>query len=248
MKKFISIIFIMMTGLMTMSCHKMKSPVEYTTVKFDYKMVEGNSMVKSSSGNEIVNEINNLLPEKITITLTSLTDKNEYTCETGKIVTLPVGEYNIRFHDNYTYRTSSIPTFEINQNITISKDIKNYTINATYTCCAIIYDTKEVKSLSIVSIYDNKDSQYPNCHGFGTFEKIFFYNTHDSYADKYILDLITYPDDPDFVSTKIKLTKSYNKTSLFIEPGKYYYIHPNTVTKTENNINVKFPDWKKGEI
>lgn len=245
MKKFITFIFIMVTGLTMMSCHKMKNPVECTIVKFSYRMVESNSMVKSSSDNEIVEFINSLLPEKITVTLKSLTDGNSYTCETGKTVTLPVGEYSVQYEEKGNQYISSTPMFKIKQNITISKDISNYDLDAIYTCCGIIYDMKEVKSASIHYINDSSHSY--TCSGkiFGTNENIFFYKPE---TRTYVLELTVYPDDPDFVSTKIVLTSTYNKENLFIETGKYYYVHPNTVTKTDNTINIKYPEWEKGII
>lgn len=236
----------MMTELAMMSCHKMKNPVEYATVKFGYRMVESNSMVKSSSDNEIVELINSLLPEKITVTLKSLTDGNSYTCETGKTVTLPVGEYSVKYEyeKGYSYFTYSKPMFKINQNITISKDASNYTLNATYTCCGIVYDMKEVKSASIYKITDKGHSYSCGGSNLGTTEKVFFFKP----SSGYVLSLTVYPDDPDFVSTEITFTSTYNKKDLFVEPGKYYYIHPNTVTKTDNAISVKYPEWEKGII
>lgn len=253
MKKFITIIFATIVAMVSLaSCSKMETPTEYATVTFGYQMVESNSMVatKAFTNKDIVDVITSALPTTMTMTLKDNDTKLTYTMKIGEPITLPLGTYSVSYEHPAYSRTTTTPTFNIKDNcIEITKSTTSYTLNAEYTCFAVVVDLTEISTL----YYGTSSGNKPNIIKKGEMGVIFVpsivrESSTLSYSYTSISFTLVADAESSFETTTIYFNSTYEKGKVLYEYGKYYIIHPNTVDKASTSFGVSFPEWEEGEL
>lgn len=214
-------------------------------------------MTKSVEHDKIVELISNNLPE-LTLGLCSKETGVAYSCKTNEKITLPEGVYTImysqkteRYAGDYlpgngepleTPQLSKKPQIKMKESeITISRELTKVSLNAEFDCFAIVANKVETQKVVLAqwvgSIYPKLTDV--NCQ-FLSNENIcisFLAKKPGTYTFNVI------PSD----ETQY-MPKEYAIHSYDLQNGKYYWLHPYSVTNTSTSIHVEYPDWEEGRL
>lgn len=193
------------------------------------------------------------LPQWMDITLTNVSTTEKITATTGELVTLPVGEYAVSGHFNPT-RTQGVigtavylslqPAIYIDQNVTIYSGAVSYTLDAIYRSWVLAVDGDEVSKWTMIMDYKETPVDFLLD---GTTWWIF---CTGEISNRFITTKVTPTDTDGHAVTTFNLATSASYAAsndgYFVEPGKWYWLHPEEATTSNSTMGLRFPDWTYG--
>lgn len=226
------------------SCKKhnnTEKPTPMVTISFEQRIVEGHSMVRSTS-NDFLDIIAEQTPKTVTVTLKNTDLNKTYTCKSTESIEVPVGNYTISAKSatpelvgetTSIYKTPLIKQSSIQTIITTATN--TIAINLSYQCYAVFALVDECSSCSVRSGYLYQVPQV---------DKYFVcYPTQDV-----TVRLTPYTDSTEFAQTDFDFVTTYDKDNIFAEFGKYYVVHPTKIDATTSSFDIQFPTMQEGEI
>lgn len=232
-------------ALVMYSCNKntdVENPM--VTISFDQQLISSNSMTRTTS-NEFLNIIEEQTPTYVNVTLKNLDLNKTFTCKSNESITIPIGNYEISSsNESKTYSNVSgggkkfaLPQLKGNTfNYTINNNTKTITLNVYYNCYAIFALIDECKS---VSCPDNVGS---GGYSFGKQGK--YYVSYFQNGCK--INITPYDDSNDFISISYTFSTTYDVNKVYAEYGKYYVIHPQSVSKTNSQFIINLDKMEEG--
>lgn len=236
--------------LLTIACSKDKKEdiiLQQTmvTVSFEHRIVEGNSMLRSTS-NDFLDIIAEQTPKVVTITLENTDLQKTYKCQSNEQITIPVGNYTISAASQHSSSETignvgkyfhTKPSIGLSKSsIQITTSTNKIPLNLSYTCYAIFALIDECKSCHMYL-----HSEY------GDFPKKGKYYIAYGKSDLNV-QLIPYDNSSEFTSAIIRFVTSYDVTNTFAEFGKYYIIHPTRVDTATSSFDITMPEMQEGVI
>jgi hypothetical protein len=217
------------------------------TISFDQQLVSSNSMTRTTS-NEFLDIIEEQTPSYVNVTLKNLDLNKTFTCESNETITIPIGNYKIsaEYIGQYVQLSSAgndkmyerpiinCKTF----NHTISSNTTNITLNVYYNCYAIFALIDECKSVTTPSSYVSGGNLSLGKQGkyyVGYFNK-----------ENTTINLTPYDNSNDFITTTYNFSTTYDVNKVYVEYGKYYVIHPQSVSKTNSQFIINLDKMEEG--
>lgn len=219
------------------------------TVSFNIGGVRSGTLTKAGDGIEaaLAATAPTQTPE-LTIQSTSVALR-KYTARPGESITLPVGEYRV----TATYTPSVAgdaagcnifrqPSYKVDDTITVTEDEDSYTVDASYTCFALVIDYGECsKYRHYHAAYGWRDFSYFTGSGYGVAYIDFAANWS---ANPYRITAVP-TDAVNHEETAYSLVHS-GTDGVLVEAGKWYMFSPDEVTTASGSLSVVLPDWAQG--
>lgn len=235
-------------ALVMYSCNKntdVENPM--VTISFDQQLVSSNSMTRNTS-NEFLNIIETQTPTYVNVTLKNLDLNKTFTCKSNESITIPIGNYEISAKCatpsyEYVIGTSGsmykTPIIKCNSfSHFISNTSQVVTLNCFYNCYAVFALIDECKSC-VAYYYDDNVNFYKT----GKYYIAYFNYTESRGMD---IRLTPYDDSNDFITTTYNFSTTYNVNNVYAEYGKYYVIHPQSVSKTNSQFTINLDKMEEG--
>lgn len=231
-------------ALAIVSCKKhndTEQPTPMVTISFEHRIVEGHSMVRSTS-NDFLDIIEEQTPQSVTVWLKNTDLNKTYHCESTESITIPVGNYKVSAQ-SYTnlsdYLLYSKPLLKMPETATnIGTTTGKITLNLSYNCYAIFALIDECRYVE-AQRSNFSDVEFP---------KVGKYYVGYFYHDGITIDILPYTDSSEFSANKYTFVTTYNPTDTFAEFGKYYVVHPTKIDSTTSSFDVQFPTMEEGAI
>ncbi len=229
---------LLIAAILAVSCAKQD---ELATLSFGLKGVTEHSMTKAYV-DDVQAIIASRMPETITLQLTRTKSGKHYSVATGETITLPVGEYtvtasiapaSVAAFPRPGMWSSSTPSISINESITIVAGTSSYALTPTFNCFAIA-------ALEECASYSYKhQSATGSVTGNGI--KVGFFQWDNNYE----LTVTAIPTDYD-ARDDTKFT--FGGVGVHATNGKFYVLHPDTVTTEEGGFTFDTGTWIEGNI
>lgn len=256
-KKIFSFMLVIMASLMIFSCNKVNTDTEkLVNVVFNYRLVESNSMyaTKAMANEAILLDIQSCLPEYISLVIQGTNQTTgTYTVKSGEETQIPVGTYRVSgaFYSgqvgdliNTNCYFTSQPYISINTNITIVEGTTNYSVPATFNSFAFVIDYDEVKTAQYRDI-----SYLLKNVPFQRFDNIGLVFCQGSYKDIPLQMVITPLDETKYRETDFGFsTNSTTQRYTYVEPGKFYKLHPWAVEASGPIVGLNIPNFEEGVV
>lgn len=238
-----------------LSCSKQES-AHYQEVVFEYNLVEEYSMTKTIDHSAIKGIISNAIPSTIRPAFYLNGDKSQgINVELGSSITMKVGTYSVEWAncpnsianviDGETYFAKT-PQLNISAEVKVVPGTTEYTIPATFKSFAIVADATEVSRVQYLTIGgDFVDIDFFTMSGDNM---IIFVN--GEFTDTGVLKLCLIPADNTRKTTYIFLSNKVESvgeiSTVHIDYGRYYVIHPEAITEVGSLFNLDIPEWDCG--
>ena len=242
---------------MLLACAKVSKPTEkLVTVTFDYRLVEENSMyvTKAIANEEVVFDIQQCLPSSISLVLQGTgTTKGTYTIKSGEATQVPVGTYNVTgtsfgaqigdLINTNCYFTDK-PYITINTSVTIVEGTSQYSVVARFNSFCIVVDFDEITKATYKNI-----SAATKEITFNRYDNVGLIFCQGTYTDVPLKITLTPSDATRYQETEFGFsTNSATQKYTYVEPGKFYKLHPATLGSYGPTIGVGFPAFEEGAV
>ena len=199
------------------------------------------------------NAIVETLPLTMELTLTNVKTTERVTAYTGEPITLPVGEYAVSgyFHPTKVQNVvgtgiflSYQPSIYIDQNVDINNGETSYILDASFRSWVLAAETGEVSKWTMIMDYKETPVEFLIDN-----TTMWIFCTGDASA-RFITTKV-YPSDEEHYSTttfNISTNAAYalNNGGYFVEPGKWYWLHPEEATTSSATMGLRYPNWSEG--
>lgn len=267
MKKFILILVVVFAGFVTMSCKKVETVPEYSSVTFSVSLFgDGVPMTKAVSTSDAFDFIQNCMPTYYDLTLMNLSTGNVYSCKTGENIIIPNGEYSVRTRTDYKFFDALYGTW-------YSKDIGNGCDNSRYRYFlsvgshsyltrgpkVLVNETVTVtenntftltgKILSSAIVYDTSLIEKLEGNMGGDTYEIQCSLTNGEDIGVFFIIKSTYGKITLTVTPKQNIEAEVTKISFDLndlEDGKFYTLSPNMVSRSNIGGIVSTDEWRVG--
>ena len=231
------------------ACQKEQGVVKF---KVNYSLVEENSLTKAIASEQVMDAVAQTLPPSI-----SLIFKNEKgatsVVNSGTETSLAPGTYSVtgssyggavgdivNTNCYFTYQ----PYIVISDKITITQGVSNYTVNGTIKSFAIAVDFDEIASAT----YQNNLSE-PVEVPFKKYDNLGFIYAQGDYSNVPLQITLTPQNTSKYQVTSFGFsTNSTTQKYTYVEPGKYYKLHPAAKGGSGPVVGVGFPDFVEGIV
>ena len=231
------------------ACQKEQGDVKF---KVNYSLVEENSLTKAIASEQVMDAVAQTLPASI-----SLIFKNEKgatsVVNSGMETSLAPGTYSvtgssyggavgdiINTNCYFTYQ----PYIVISDQITITQWVSNYTVNGTIKSFAIAVDYDEIASAT----YQNNMSE-PVEVPFKRYDNLGFIYAQGDYSNVPLQITLTPLNTSKYQVTSFGFsTNSTTQKYTYVEPGKYYKLHPAAKGSSGPVVGVAFADFTEGIV
>ena len=230
-------IFCLMAFVMY-SCNKntdVENPM--VTISFDQQLVSSNSMTRTTS-NEFLDIIEEQTPTYVNVTLKNLDLNKTFTCKSNESITIPLGNYEVSGYyngSNIYGLMNNAPNLKCdNFSVNIKYDTKTITLNTYYNCYTVFALIDECKTCNY---------SYHNYYGFPKKNKYYVAYFESGNAE---VILTPYDDSTEFITTTYNFSTTYTIGKVYAEHGKYYVIHPQSVSKTNSQFIINLDKMEEG--
>lgn len=191
------------------------------------------------------------IPSTIPLTVTNKVTGSAFSVNTGEAVTIPVGEYSVS--GRYTPKKnqnvigtsvylSKSPAITILQDVSVSAGVSEYSITATYQSWVLAVDSTEA---SLWTMDMNYTATAVDFMVDGTTWWIF---CTGNLASRFLVTQVVPKDTDSCTTATYNLTTSASyaaaNNGLVVQPGKWYYLHPNSATTEAAGFSINFPSWE----
>lgn len=236
------------------SCEKEQHTSELVSFKVGYRLVDPNSMyqTKAIPNEEVAHSIAQCLPTSISLVFKD-TNGGVVVVNSGAETTLPAGTYTVTgtsygeqvgdLINTNCYLTHE-PYIVISDQITISKDVTEYTVSGTFKSFAIVVDYDEISSAT----YKNISSQSVEVP-FRRFDNLGLVFAQGNYSNVPLQITLSPQNTSQYQETSFGFsTNSTTQKYTYVEPGKYYKLHPAAKGSVGPVIGVGFPEFAEGTV
>lgn len=254
----LKLLTILLVSLCAFACSKASVTPEkdvYSAVQvtFDYALVESNSMYTKAIANEdVVFAIRQCLPQSVTLLLRN-SQGSVVTVQTGVEVSLPEGSYSVTgsynsaslgdFVNNSSHFTAN-PYITFDTRVEIVKGTSSYTVTGTYRSFAIVIDYDETASATYTAL-SSQEVSVP----FQRFDNIGVVFANGSFSDTPLKMTLTPLNTVTHQETTFSFSTNSNTTKYtYVEPGKFYKLHPKDKATSDPVVEVGFPDFSEGAV
>lgn len=220
---------------------------------FGYRLVESNSMylTKAMSNEEIIYDIQQKLPSSVNLNFKPQSG-SEFVVQTGVETEIAVGTYTVSglsyggqvgdAINNGCYFTW-MPYITFSSTVEIIKGQSQYYINGVYKSFAIAVDFDEISKAQ----YKNNQSQWKDID-FLRFDNVGLIFAQGNYNDV-PMQIKLIPSDDSYKETIFGFsTNSASQKYTYVEPGKFYKLHPMANDQFSPVIEVLYADFTEGVV
>jgi len=224
-------------------------PTKYQRVTININGTRSGAITKATDAEVQTALAQVTLTQPMSLRLTSKKTGTAYAVTVGEAVDLPVGEYSVfgeyappLIKEAYAAFLFSEPCFYVEQDLTITEDASQYTVDAIYLCIAVAFDmtvTSKVEHRTDTRVYEELalDGDLPI-----VFARCTMFNASNTYHVK------TYSTNPLFTEpTDYELNWMDSGTGLHVQDGYWYLLTPDIPTTTSGTLSVNLTAWGKGE-
>src|SRR5574344_266988 len=205
--------------------------------------------IGSATKADAITIINSLMPESLTLTLTSKTTNEQLPITTGETQTLPIDNYRVTCEykqPGMTLRGSisamSLPSLYVSQDLNIEFGKSSYEVVANISCFALVIDKKTIQSVQFIGMNDLvKDIPFVYDGDMGV---VFIYGEFGS-NNPLLLRVNPYADTP-YKQTTYTLCTSRATGMKCVENGKYYSLGIDEMKEIEGGVIITLPSWNEG--
>jgi hypothetical protein len=205
--------------------------------------------IGSATKADAITTINSLMPESLTLTLTSKTTNEQLPITTGETQTLPIDNYRVTCEykqPGMTLRGSisamSVPSLYVSQDLNIEFGKSSYEVVANISCFALVIDKKIIQSVQFIGMNDIvKDIPFVYDGDMGV---VFIYGEFGS-NNPLLLRVNPFADTP-YKQTKYTLCTSRATGMKYVENGKYYSLGIDEMKEIEGGVIITLPSWNEG--
>lgn len=252
MKHIINVFVIL---LLLSSCAKQEdiiSELKEATVTFTIGNVQSGNITKGPQ--DILSATQPTGPFTIKLASTTNSDR-KYTITAGEATAIILDTYTVTCKYTPSVKATGIgaklflePSFYINTEINITEETSVISLQAEYTCIALIQDKTSTSKYT----YSNEP---------GNQADLAVQTSLDDYAVTYILcesqwtasygfSIVSVPvDEVNFTPTKYQFitdTQTVSDGQVYVEKGKWYIFHPDAAETSSGTIGIDFPEWIAG--
>ena len=251
------ILLFALASLMLLACAKVSEPTEkLVTVTFDYRLVEENSMyaTKAMTNEEVVFDIQQCLPSSISLVLQGTgTTSGVYTVKSGEATQVPAGTYNVTgtsfgaqigdLINTNCYFTDK-PYITINTSVTIVEGTSQYSVAARFNSFCIVVDFDEITKAT----YKNNLTATKEIT-FNRYDNVGLIFCQGTYRDVPLKITLTPSDATRYQETEFGFsTNSATQKYTYVQPGKFYKLHPAALGSSGPVIGIGFPAFDEGTV
>lgn len=239
--------------LATISCQKSEWESDVIKATFGYRLVESNSMylTKAITNEEIIFDIQQKLPSSVNLTFKPQSG-NEFVVQTGVETDIAVGTYTVSGYSsggqvgdpiNSGCYFTWMPYITFAASVDIIKGQSQYFVNGTYKSFAIVVDYDEISKAQ----YKNISGQWKDVE-FLRFDNAGLIFAQGNYNEVPIQIKLIPADDTYKETTFGFSTNSATQKYTFVEPGKFYKLHPVLNDGTNQTIEIIYVDFVEGTV
>lgn len=230
---------LVIAGVLAIACAK-ETQEEFTSIHFGMKGVEEYAITKAPS-DEARALISANIPTSIDLTLTRTKTGKKYYVSLGESVTLPVGEYTVKG----SVKPQSLTAFprsgmavaetaflSVNEPVTIESGVSAYTLTPIFDCFAVV-GLDDVDSFT----WRHGSASGSSTEG----HKVYFFTWDNNYE----LSIVAKPTDYD---SKDDAGFVFGGTGVNATNGKFYIVHPESVTTEEGGFSFGSASWTEGQL
>ena len=192
-------------------------------------------------------------PTTLSLTVTNKATGSKFTVNTGEEVQIPVGEYSVS--GKYAPKASQAvlgtsvylsksPAFSILQDVSIATNIEECSLTVNYQSWVLAVDSNEVSKWSMSMNYNATDIDFMTDG-----DTWWIFCTGDL-SERFVTTTITPKDIDGHTATTFNLTTSASYAAsnggYVVQPGKWYWLHPEGVTTGSAQFTFSFPTWQDG--
>lgn len=235
------------------SCTKEQTTTHSPKVRqFSYEMC-GNSMysTKAVNSSDVLQAINATLPESIALSLKSQSTRKYFSGKTGEGIVLPSDTYSVLGSVGGTPTSKEIttngflastPKIDISQDLTITNDVTDYTLNATYGSFAIVIDATETEKAILTTYKGTEEIQFITSGD----SRVTF--AQGDFSNVYV-DITLIPIDKEkYKETNFKLSTTQHSGIGFVQNGLYYVLHPTADGEQPKICSYDLPTFAEGTL
>lgn len=241
-------LFALLIGATLVSCNKEATPTPKRV--FSYAM-NGNSMyTKAVQSDAVLATISSALPTEIPIVLTST---KTYATKTGTPIELPSGTYKVSgnyngdmmgreiSNDGYMSQTPAIRIYQ--DALTITDEVTDYSIPASYSCFALACDPTIVEKASV-----NDKFGKPFDVDFIETENLMLIFVQGTFSSFYVTITLTPKDTEAYKETTFTLSTTAHPSLSLVEHGKWYYLEPTIDGEQPKVLGYDLPSMEQGTL
>lgn len=227
-------ILILFAAILAASCTKQE---EFATLSFGVKGVEVHSFTKATA-DDVRALIATKIPSSVTLTLARTKTGKTYSVATGESITLPIGEYTVKGSVTPSSTTgfprqgmwsAETAGISINEKVTVVSGTDTYALTPTFTCFAIA-TSEDVASFS-----------WKHGSASGSATDLTFFGWDNDYE----LSVTAKPTDYDAKDDAVFV---FGGTGIQAQNGKFYILHPESVTTEEGGFTFNTGNWTEGQL
>ena len=256
-KKILFFMLAMIAGLSFSSCNKdLGGDQKFVEVTLNYRLVEENSMyaTKAMTNEEVVFDIQQCLPSTISLVLQGTgTTTGVYTIKSGEATQVPVGTYNVTgtsfgnqvgdLINSNCYFTDK-PYITINTSVTIVEGTSSYTVAAKFNSFCIVVDFDEITKATYKNI-----SAATKEITFNRYDNVGLIFCQGTYTDVPLKITLTPADATHYQETEFGFsTNSATQKYTYVQPGKFYKLHPAALGSSGPVVGIGFPAFEEGTV
>lgn len=244
---------ILLFTLVLASCQKVAVPdtPQCQEVVFSINGIVGSMPTKVTSS-EISEALTSIVPPtNIELTLKSKTIAARVVKVTvGIPQSIPLDTYTVTgeyapetdCYAIYKGRLYNAPTYKVNTEVTIQEGKSDYSVLASYTCLALVFDLDASSSVQILKAGDGTYEEYKDRLTVVGSLGIGYIYTWTSWTP---LIIRVYPiDEANYEATTYKINLDQDTYAQYC--GKYYYYPVNAAKTASGGLTVSFPNWTNG--
>lgn len=181
-----------------------------------------------------------------TIELVSTTNtKRKYTITTGTAAniicdtyTATCKHYPTSYTETYRSRLYTEPCFEASATIEVTDGTDAITLQASYTCLALVRNTATTTKYTI----PDKNAKATDWTG-----EVAYLRCISTWEEGRTMRITAYPqDDANYAPTEYQFTTTGVADALQVENGKWYILNPAAAETTSGTLGVTLTSWEEG--
>ena len=250
-------IFPILALLCVVSCNKQADIPAQQEVTFGAHLVDASSMTRAVNHSEVLSYLQTLQPSNVSPRFYKDGDRSvtKYV-PLGQAVTMDVGHYEVEWENSpkFVIQTpsdasgfSTTPKYRIATEVEIVPGVTEYSLPVGIDAAGFVVDYGEVASVrvqNLASSMADASSAFVNRGDFG----ISFFS--GEFADNCITVQVRPVDTTAGAAVTYRFSwdgADYKGNPTYkMEPGKYYVLHPDTVTELEGLFALEFAEWTCG--
>lgn len=232
------------------ACAKQPAPEAPVKVVFDVQNLRSGEIGTKAGVPAILNTTAPSGPITLHLQSTSVASR-QYDVTTGQEVELPAGTYNVTGSYNPSYscevyrgRGYNTPPYSVQQSVTITEGITNYSVAASYDCFALVIDYAQAqKYMHLNKNASPVDVPFVENDGYG----VLYVKCTSTWTWGDAYSIYVFPVNPAEQEQATYQLVTSGTQGVKVENGKWYYFGPTPVVKYDGTLSPQMPVWNAGQ-